>query len=276
MTKRSLRAVQCIAVAAAGAMSLTACSSSGGGSKPQSKLSANYSYGSIPAPSTSITNGGTVDFADPVGATPNWILPILQDADNSVFNTFTFEYLMYRQLYWYPKGSDPVIDYSKSLTDGPPAISNGGKTFTITLNGKYTWSNGTPVTAQDVLFDFDLMKAGDKVNPADNADYIAGQYPDNVTSAVALNSQTVQFTFNKVYNPTSSPTSSRCPPRSGRRPPRTARSSTSPTRRTRPRSSTSCSSSRRTSRPTRPTRCGRTSTATSRCRRTTPPPAPPT
>jgi peptide/nickel transport system substrate-binding protein len=201
MTKRSLRAVQCIAVAAAGAMSLTACSSSGGGSASKPKLAANYSYGSIPAASPTITNGGTVSFADPVGATPNWILPILPDADNSVFNTFTFEYLMYRQLYWYPQGSNPVIDYSKSLADAPPVVSNGGKTFTITLNGKYTWSNGTPVTAQDVLFDFDLMKAGDKVNAANNADYIPGQYPDNVTSAVAVNSQTVQFTFNKVYNP---------------------------------------------------------------------------
>ncbi len=41
---------------------------------------------------------------------------------------------------------DPVI------ATGQPAISNHGLTYTIHLNPKATWSNGTPVTAQDFVY----------------------------------------------------------------------------------------------------------------------------
>ena len=34
------------------------------------------------------------------GAAPNWILPVVTAADNSVYNNFTFIWEMWRPLYW--------------------------------------------------------------------------------------------------------------------------------------------------------------------------------
>jgi peptide/nickel transport system substrate-binding protein len=197
--------VQCVAVAAAGAMALTACSSSsnskGNANKAGSKLAANYSYGSIPAESTTSTTGGTVTFGETPGFNPNWILPVTPLANSSVFNIDQFQYLSYRPLYWSPQGATPTYDYSKSLTNSAPVVSNGGKTFTVTLNGQYTWSDGHKVTANDVLFDVDVLQAAVKESPANDGNFTVGQFPQNLTDVKVVNPETISFTFNQVYNP---------------------------------------------------------------------------
>jgi peptide/nickel transport system substrate-binding protein len=135
------------------------------------------------------------------GFQPDWIFPITPTAQANVFNVFQFQYLSWRPLYWTPDGSTPTYDYSKSLTDGPPTVSNGGRTFTVKLNGRYTWSDGTPVTANDVLFYVDLLKAAVKESPSNDGNYTPGQFPDNLTAVNVVDSNTVSFTFNQVYNP---------------------------------------------------------------------------
>ncbi len=191
-----------VALLATGALVLSACSSSSSGGKGAPSGASAYSYGKIPAPSSNIKPGGVLRVAEDTGADPNWIFPITPAANASVYTINQFQYLSWRTLYWSPKGANPEMDYARSMTDGKPTVSNGGKTFTIKLNGKYTWSNdGSKVSAQDVLFWFDLYKAAVKESPANSSNYTPGQFPDNVTSAKALDDQTIQFTFNKVYNP---------------------------------------------------------------------------
>ena len=200
MTRRSLRAVQCVAVAAAGAMALTACSSS---KSPTSttKVTSGYAYGSIPAAATTVVPGGKLTIAEDPGADPNWIFPLTPAANSSVYDINQFQYLSWRSLYWSPKGSQVAWDYSRSMTDTAPTVSADGKTFTIKLNGKYTWSDGTKVSAQDVLFWFDLYKAAVKESAANMGNYTPGQFPDNVTAATVVDSQTISFTFKTVLNP---------------------------------------------------------------------------
>jgi peptide/nickel transport system substrate-binding protein len=200
MRTRKQRVVQGLAVLAAGALALAGCSSSSG-HKSKSGASTGYAYGSIPAASSQVKPGGTVHIAEDVGADPNWIFPVTPAANYSVYTTWEFQYQSWRQLFFQTQGSSPVVDYSRSLTDAKPTVSNGGKTFTIKLNGKYTWNNGQKVSAQDVLFYYYLLKAAVKESPANGANYTPGQFPDNVVSAKAVNSQTVQFTMDKVYNP---------------------------------------------------------------------------
>jgi peptide/nickel transport system substrate-binding protein len=201
MTRRSLRAVQGAALVAAGAMALSACGSSGGGKHVTAKVAANYAYGSIPAPSSNVKPGGVVRIAEDAGGGPNWIFPLTPAANSSVYDIDQFQYLSWRSLYWSPNGSAPDWDYSRSMTDTKPSVSADGKTFTIKLNGKYTWSDGSKVSAQDVLFWFDLYKAAVKENAANAGNYTPGQFPDNVTAATAVDDQTVTFTFDKAYNP---------------------------------------------------------------------------
>ena len=81
-------------------------------------------------------------------------------------------------------------------------MSNGGRTFTVSLNPAYKWSDGKPLTANDVLFDVlqVSIKAAISISPSDYAAYVPDQFPANMT-AKALNSTTVQMTFNKVVQP---------------------------------------------------------------------------
>lgn len=198
MSRRHLRVIQGTAVVAACTMALTACGSS---SHQQTSLAADYSYGSLPAAADSMKDGGTLTIAEPPGAGPNWIFPITPSANASVFSRLSFQYLSWRPVYWAPKGSSPVWDYSRSMSDGKPTVSADGKTFTIKLNGRYTWSDGQKVTSKDILFFYYLYKAAVKENPANENNYTPGQFPDNITAASAPDDQTVTFSFDKVYNP---------------------------------------------------------------------------
>ena len=200
MKSKLLRSVKVGAVLAAGALAMTACSSSTTSSAP-AKLAANYSYGSIPAASSTIKSGGTVTFAEQPGTGPNWIFPITPGANSSVFVTDQFQYLSWRPLFWSPTGANPAINYPLSLTDAAPVVSNGGKTFTVKLNTSYTWANGSPVTSADVAFFVNLYKAAVKESPANEGNYTPGQFPDNITSMTEPDAQTIVFTFDKVYNP---------------------------------------------------------------------------
>jgi peptide/nickel transport system substrate-binding protein len=185
------------AIGAAGALALVGCSS--GGSAPVQQNSEG-GYGSIPAESSSSTTGGTVNVAEFPGAGPDWIFPVIDGTHSSIYNTATFMDMMYRPLYFPVTGSSPAVDYSKSLAK-PPVFANNNKTITLNLNPAYKWSDGKPVTANDVIFDIDLSKAAVKESPANLNSYTPGQFPDNVTSATAPNQQTVVLTLDKTYNP---------------------------------------------------------------------------
>ena len=201
MRRRSLRAVQCVAVAAVGAMALSACSSSTSPAHKQIKVAANYAYGSIPPAASTVVPGGTLTVAEQPGADPNWIFPLTPAANSSVYDVQQFQYMSWRTLYWSPSGSNVAWDYSRSMTDAAPTVSPDGKTFTIKLNGKYTWADGSKVSAQDVLFWFDLYKAAIKENVANAGNYTPGQFPDNVSAVKIVDSQTISFTFKTVLNP---------------------------------------------------------------------------
>jgi peptide/nickel transport system substrate-binding protein len=191
--------------AIAGCLALGGCTP--GTSAADQHLTADYSYGSLPGPgSASPPPGdaaphGRVRVAEAVGATPDWIFPLTPVANSSVYTIYQFQYLSWRPVFWSPRGSIPDWDWKRSMADGPPAVSNGGRTFTIHLNGRYTWSTGRPVTSHDVLFFYRLYKAAVGEDPANSGNYTPGQFPDNVVSATAPDDRTVVFTFDRVYNP---------------------------------------------------------------------------
>ena len=94
---------------------------------------------------------GTITWAMQPGTAPNWIFPVVPAANNSVFNNFTFIWEMWRPLYWTVNGTVPEIEPNMSIAN-PPVYSNGNKTVTISLKSNYKWSNGQPITANDLLF----------------------------------------------------------------------------------------------------------------------------
>ena len=73
-------------------------------------------FGSAPA-ATGTPHAGTVTVAEPPGATPNWILPVIPGANNSVYTAFAFQYQMWRPLYWFVNGVEPKETPAMSLAD---------------------------------------------------------------------------------------------------------------------------------------------------------------
>src|SRR5258708_19051028 len=131
---------------------LAACS----GTRPALQRAAGF--GALPPAAPSPRQGGTVSFGLLPGQTPGYIFPITPAAKSSAFTINDFQYLMWRPLYWPTVGTEPALNYRLSLAPAP-AFSNGHKTVTIQLDGDYRWSDGQPVTAKDVIFSIDLLKA---------------------------------------------------------------------------------------------------------------------
>ncbi|MER7504918.1 peptide ABC transporter substrate-binding protein [Nonomuraea pusilla] len=127
--------------------------------------------------------------------TPNWILPIsapgFTQGENDIFST-----ALYRKLYSYKlDGSSPDnIDPRRSLAEAP-AVSDGGRTLTITLKDN-TWSDGKPITTKDIQFWWDLVTT----NKDKWASYRPGGFPDNIEEFKVKDDKTFSFTTKKAYN----------------------------------------------------------------------------
>jgi peptide/nickel transport system substrate-binding protein len=196
-----------LAVLAVGGLLMAACgSSSSSGSTTTSSptpttSAASSGYGTLPAqiPMSKIQKGGIVSIAEAPGAGPDYIFPITPGANSSVYTAYQFQNYMWRPLWWGPLGDSPQIDYTQSIA-GKPAFSDNNKTVTITMSKNWKWSDGKPVTSQDVAFDIALIKAAVKISPANYGNYTPGLFPDFITSVTTPNSYTVVLKINKTYN----------------------------------------------------------------------------
>jgi len=177
-----------LATFATGALLLAAC---GGAATPPAKTGATGT--SMKA--GKVASGGTLTWAEGAGAPPNYIFPMTPFAYFSAPNLSDFIPLMVRPLYDFGASGQATVDYRFSVGK-PPVFSNGDRTVTIKLN-HYMWSNGTPVTAGDVIFWMNMLKA----EKANWAGYVKGDFPDNVVSYSAPNPSTVVLRLNQAYNP---------------------------------------------------------------------------
>jgi len=143
---------------------------------------------------TAPLKGGTAVLSEPPAQTPNYIFPFMDPSVSTNQNLFDFTYLMYRPLYWFGYGSQPVVNTSLSLASTP---TFSGRNVTINLKN-YKWSNGTPVTAQDVMFWINMMKAV----PQDWFGSVPGGFPTNVSNIKVVSSTELTMTMNKPYSST--------------------------------------------------------------------------
>jgi peptide/nickel transport system substrate-binding protein len=170
------------ALGAALALILAACASPGG--------SGSGSPGAGPP-----VRGGTAYFAEQPLTPPTYIFPLVSGQYFTVTNTSDFQTLLYRPLYWYGDRGNTSVDYRLSIGN-PPVYSDGGRVVTITLK-HYAWSDGETVSARDVGFWINLVKA----NRAAWANYVPGGFPDNIVSWRALGPATLELRLSASYNP---------------------------------------------------------------------------
>ena len=161
--------------AAALALIAVGCGSSGSGSS-----------------GTTPVKGGTAVWAEPPSSPPTYIFPYIDSANISNLNLFDFQYLLYRPLYWFGQNGQPVVNPSLSVANLPTV---SGRKLTITLK-HYMWSNGTQVTAQDVMFWLNMELA----EPANYGAYTG--FPKNVSDLKVVSPTTLTMTMDKPYSPT--------------------------------------------------------------------------
>jgi peptide/nickel transport system substrate-binding protein len=141
-------------------------------------------------------NNTVVTFAEQPGVSPNYIFPETTSATQSIANNDQFINLLYPPLYS-PAANQPEVDFANSIGNAPTWSANH-TVATVTLK-HYAWSDGTPVTAADVVFAINLAKAmgptwGDYAGPTN--------FPYNLKSYAATNATTVRFVLSTPINPT--------------------------------------------------------------------------
>ena len=163
------------AVVVALALAVAACSS-------------NSSGGSSGTP----VKGGTAVMAEFPSSPPNYVFPFMNSTYASNSNIFDLQWLMYRPLYWFGTGAQPTLNTSLSLAY--PATFSGPK-VTVKLKD-YMWSNGTPVTASDVMFWLNMLLAV----PQDWG--LGTGFPQDVHDITVVSSTELTMVMNKAYSPT--------------------------------------------------------------------------
>jgi peptide/nickel transport system substrate-binding protein len=159
-------------------------------------LAACTSSGSAPNVTGGRVKGGTATVALAPGDQFNFILPLLSYEYATGANIEYSEYLMWRPLYWFGAPGKVGLNTRYSLADPATITTAAGKTTATIQLKPYRWSDGKPVTSRDVQFWFNLLKA-DKANWWG---YVAGEFPDNVSSFKILSSSRFSITFTGTYS----------------------------------------------------------------------------
>jgi peptide/nickel transport system substrate-binding protein len=137
-------------------------------------------------------SGGTATWALQPATGPDYVFPFVPGAHFTINNTNYFEYLLYRPLYWFGNRNQPTFNASESLADAPVY---SGQQVTIKMKN-WRWSNGDPVTAQNVVFWLNMMKAERK----NWGGYVAGALPDNITNPKAVGTSEITFKVTKPFS----------------------------------------------------------------------------
>ena len=116
----------------------------------------------------------------------NWLLT------DSIYNQEALQQI-YRPLVWLDRNLnyDPAMSVASAVR-----TTDGGRTWLLTLK-PWVWSDGVPLTAQDVVFTFDLIR---KLGPG-YIGYDVGGIPNLVDKVVALSPHTVDIQLTKRVNP---------------------------------------------------------------------------
>ncbi len=142
------------------------------------------------------SSGAVVSYAESAQGAVNYIMPFVTGANNSPDNT-NLQWQMWPTLYTIGTRENPnKLNATLSLADAP-VYSDGNKQVSVTLK-PYKWSDGRPLTARDVTFFMNILKA----NKISWSSWAPGNMPTNVVSVTTRGSRTVIFRLNQAYNPT--------------------------------------------------------------------------
>jgi peptide/nickel transport system substrate-binding protein len=152
---------------------------------------------STAANSTSHPNALTIAMG--AQSQPNWWAPVVPATScGTLSGGMGGSMWQYMPLLWI--SSQDTIDYSQSIAQSI-THNAAGTVYTIQLKHTWQWSNGTPITAQDVVYDFELDAAASASNsPFPYCFAGEGGMPTMWKSVQATGPYTVQITTSKPVN----------------------------------------------------------------------------
>jgi ABC-type transport system substrate-binding protein len=158
-----------------------------GGATPSGSPASGAPAESGAAPSASAA-GGSADFTFVVDSEPTTLAGPPDDLPTSWIVAFIYTAL-YQPNY--------KLEYVPLAADGMPETSADGLTWTVKIKDGIKFHDGSPMTADDVKFTFDLLGSKNcRVNP-DACSSVA----DNVASVEVVDPLTVKFVLKQKYAP---------------------------------------------------------------------------
>jgi peptide/nickel transport system substrate-binding protein len=152
-------------------------------------IGASQVAGAHAATSHAPTTGGTLIYAENFGAFDSFI-PVVSPAE---IVDDEAQVLLFRPLLWI--GQQASIEWDRSIAKSI-SVSKDQTTYTVQMQ-PYMWSDGTPVTATDVLYCYNLMKEyGTKY-----AYYGIGGLPNLVKSFTVNSPTSFTIAMSKPFNP---------------------------------------------------------------------------
>ncbi len=107
--------------------------------------------------------------------------------------------MLYHPLLWISRHD--TVNFSRSIASSI-AVTNNDTVYTIHLKPSWRWSNGSPLTAADVVYSWDIVNASAQSSaPWFNYGAGIGGIPSDWQSVTARNSSTVQVVSKKPVNP---------------------------------------------------------------------------
>lgn len=129
---------------------------------------------------------------------PNSWFPIVSDSTCTTVN-YAVTSLMYVPLVYV--NPHDQIQFTHSIASGI-TVSHNDTVYTVKLNPQWKWSNGTPVTASDAVYSWDIMLAASQTSaPWAYCSDGSGGVPTDWKSVVAKNPTTLVITTTKAVNP---------------------------------------------------------------------------
>lgn len=142
-------------------------------------------------------SNGVVKMGLQSGQPINYIFPFMSSQYVNKTNLDTFQYLMYRPLYWWD-GSPYKLNVSRSLAQAP-VFEHGSTDVLIKLKRNWKFSNGERLAPANVAFYMNMLLA-ERTN---FWMYLPGAFPDTLKSASYDNhADTVVLHLKNPVNPT--------------------------------------------------------------------------
>lgn len=176
-------------VAAAGALVVAAC----GSTKPSSAAKTTITKA---VPAANIVSNATIYIPKKISDYPPVIVPFTASGCN-VYPYFNVN--LWLNTYYYGYEGKPVVNPVLSLAKSTNFL-DGGRKVEITLKN-WNWSNGKPITADNILLWVRLLQLAEKPCGENFSGTNADEFPANIVASKVVSTKTIEFTLNHSYNP---------------------------------------------------------------------------